>query len=149
MGKEVIYIGADHSGFQLKERIKEYLGKNKIQYEDLGGRGDKNDDYPDYAFKVAEKVSKNKNSKGILVCGTGTGMVIAANKVKSIRAAFAYDSYSARASREHNNANILCLRGRNFQEKKNLQLVKIWLSSVFSGKSRHERRLRKIVRYEI
>ena len=146
--KEVIYIGADHAGFSLKEKIKNYLDKNNIEHEDLSGKGNKNDDYPDFAFKVAEKVSKNKNSRGILICGTGTGMVIAANKVKGIRAAVAYDNYSARASREHNNANILCLRGRNFHENKNLQLVKIWLNAKFSKVKRHERRLRKITKYE-
>ena len=146
--KEAIYLGADHEGFQLKEKIKDYLDKNNIEYKDLGGKGNKNDDYPDYAFKVAEKVSKNKNSRGILICGTGTGMVIAANKAKGIRAVVAYDSYSARASREHNNANILCLRGRNFPENKNLQLVKIFLNTKFSSKERHERRLRKIAIHE-
>ena len=145
--KEVIFIGADHAGFSLKEKIKNYLDKNNIEYEDLGGKGEAHDDYPDYAFKVAEKVSKNKNSRGILICGTGTGMVIAANKAKGIRAVVAYDSYSARASREHNNANVLCLRGRNFSTKKNLHLVKLWLNSDFKGADRHKRRLKKIENY--
>lgn len=143
-----IYIGADHVGFQLKEKIKKYLDKSKINYEDLGGYGEKDDDYPDFAFKVAKSVAKNKNSRGILICGTGTGMVIAANKIKGIRAAVAYDSYSAKMAKSHNNANVLCLRGRNFPDNKNLKLVKIWLKEKFDEKARHKRRLRKISSFE-
>lgn len=146
--KEVIYLGADHAGFSLKEKIKKYFDKSHISYTDMGGKGNKDDDYPDFAFKVAKSVAKNKDSKGILVCGTGTGMVIAANKVKGIRAAVAYDEYSTRMAREHNNTNILCLRGRNFSDNKNLELVKIWLKSEFDGMGRHKRRLKKIENFE-
>ena len=148
MKKAVIYLGADHAGFSLKEKLKKYFDKRNINYEDIGGDGKSNDDYPDYAFKVAKKVSKEKDSKGILICGTGTGMVIAANKVKGVRAAVAYDNYSAKMAVEHNNSNVLCLRGRNFPDNKNIQLVKIWLNAKFSSKSRHKRRLRKITNYE-
>ena len=147
MEKSVVYLGADHAGFKLKEKIKKYFDKMGITYWDLGGKGEEGDDYPDYAFKVAEKVVKDKNSKGILICGTGTGMVIAANKIKGVRAAAAYDEYSARMAREHNDANILCLRGRHFSNEKNLKLVKIWLNAKFSGAKRHIRRIRKITDY--
>lgn len=148
MEKELIYLGADHAGFSLKEKIKKYFDKIRIAYEDLGGKGQKEDDYPDYAFKVAKSVAKNKNSKGILICGTGTGMAMAANKIKGIRAAVAYDKYSVKMAREHNNANILCLRGRNFLDNKNLELVKIWLKDKFNNKVKHKRRIRKIDNFE-
>ncbi len=148
MKKSVIYIGADHAGFSLKEKIKKYLDKTGIAYVDLGGKGEAGDDYPDYAFRVAERVVRDKNSKGILICGTGTGMVIAANKIKGIRAAVAYDNYSAKMAREHNDANVLCLRGRKFSDEKNLKFVKIWLNTRFSGARRHNRRIKKIKKYE-
>ena len=143
-----IYLGADHAGFNLKEELKTYFSKIGINYEDLGGKGDQDDDYSDYAFAVAKKVSREKNAKGILICGTGTGMVIAANKARGVRAAVGYDGYSARMAEEDNNVNILCLRGRKFSDSKNLKLIKIWLTSRFSGLERHKRRLRKIERYE-
>ncbi len=148
MKRRVVYLGADHAGFKVKEKLKKYLDSLGIFYEDLGGEGKEEDDYPDYAFKVAEKVSRNRNSKGILICGTGTGMVIAANKIRGIRAAVGYDDYSAKMAREHNDANILCLRGRNFSDKDNLKIVRIWLNSRFSNAKKHNRRLRKIGRYE-
>lgn len=148
MKKSVVYLGADHAGFPLKEKLKRYFDKMGITYEDLGGRGKDGDDYPDFAFAVAKKVSKDKNSSGILICGTGTGMVIAANKVKGVRAAVGYDSYSAMMGRQDNDVNVLCLRGRRFSDKKNLDLVKIWLGEKFSGLDRHKRRLRKIARVE-
>ncbi len=147
MKKSVVYIGADHAGFKLKEKLKKYFDKTGITYDDLGGKGEAGDDYPDYAFKVAERVARD-NSRGILICGTGTGMIIAANKIKGIRAAVAYDNYSAKMAREHNDANVLCLRGRNFSDAKNLQLVKIWLNTEFSEAKRHNRRIRKIANYE-
>jgi ribose 5-phosphate isomerase B len=149
MKKKVIYLGADHAGFKLKEKIKRYFDKAGIEYVDVGGEGDEGDDYPDYAFRVASKVANEKNARGILICGTGTGMVIAANKIKGIRAAVGYDSYSARMSREHNDVNVLCLRGRKMRDEENLSFVKIWLKEKFSGAKRHKRRLRKISKAEI
>ena len=144
-----IILGADHGGFELKEKIKEFLKKKKIEFEDAGTLGgDNTDDYPDYAFKVAEKVRRIKNSKGILICGTGTGMVIAANKVHGIRAAMVYDNYSAEMARKDNNVNILCLRGRKFSSRKAKKVVKIWLETEFSNAERHKRRLKKIEDYE-
>lgn len=143
-----IYLGADHAGFALKEKLKRYFSQNKIDYDDVGGDGNKGDDYPDYAFAVTKHVSKDKNSLGILICGTGTGMVIAANKTKGIRAAVAYDEYSAKMAKKHNNVNIVCLRGRKFPDTENLRLVQIWLKESFSNKKRHKRRLKKIEKFE-
>ena len=146
MKKEVtVILGADHAGFNLKEKLKKYFQKRRIPYEDVGTDGSKpHDDYPDYAVKAAKKVAKNKNYKGILVCGTGTGMAMAANKVKGVRAVIAYDPYSAKMSRVDNNANVLGLRGRFFPFARVKKIVDIWLSTPFSKKPRHKRRLRKI-----
>ena len=146
--KDVILIGSDHAGFKLKEKIKIYLQKNKFKFVDFGTFDDKPCDYPDIAIKVAGEVSKSKNRKGILVCGTGTGMVIAANKVRGARAVMCYDIYSAKMAREHNDANILCLRGRKFSSNKAINLLKVWINTKFSGKSRHKRRINKISKFE-
>ena len=146
--KQKVILGADHAGFKLKEKLKKYFKKENILYEDLGASSEKYVDYPDYAFKVAQKVSKNKDVKGILICGTGTGMVIAANKVKGVRAVAAYDAYSAKMSRLDNNANILGLRGRNFPYKKIENIVSIWLKTPFSKEKRHKKRISKIAKYE-
>lgn len=144
-----IIIGADHGGFELKEKIKDYLTKNGLEYDDVGTHGgNPKDDYPDYAFKVAERVSKIKNARGILICGTGTGMVVAANKIKGIRAAVAYDVYSAKTSRNDNDINVLCLRGRKFSASKAKKVVAIWLTTEFSNEARHKRRIEKIERFE-
>lgn len=143
-----IYLGSDHAGFRLKEKLKEYFEEQSILHEDLGTYSLGQVDYPDYAFKVAKKVSRQKDSRGILICGTGTGMVIAANKVKGIRAVAAYDKYSAKMSRIDNNANILGLRGRFFPFKKIKEIVSVWLTTPFSGKARHQRRINKIKKIE-
>ena len=144
-----IYIGSDHAGYALKEKIKTWFSKKDVYFEDFGNYGKKkHDDYPDYAFKVAEKVARHKESKGILICGSGTGMVIAANKVKGARAAVGYDAYSAKMSRVDNDANILCLRAREIPAKDDLNIIKAWLRAKFSGKDRHKRRIRKIGKYE-
>ena len=149
MKKEMaLYIGADHAGFALKEKIKKYLIKKGILYNDLTPIYNEKDDYPSIAFRVAQQVAREKNTQGILICGTGTGMVIAANKVRKVRAVAAYDSYSARMSREHNNANILCLRGKNFPFAKIRDIVSIWLKTSFRENVRHLRRLQAIAQYE-
>ncbi len=139
-----VFIGADHAGFTVKEKIKKFLKRKGIGYEDMGTDSRKSVDYPDFAFKVARKVAKTKNSRGILVCGTGTGMVIAANRVKGIRAVAAYDKYSAKMSRHDNDANVLALRGRLFPWEKTRKIISTWLESKFSGKARHKRRIGKI-----
>lgn len=139
-----VIIGSDHAGFKLKEKLKDYLKKKKIDYEDIGTYSEKSVDYPRFAEKVARKVAKNRSYKGILICGTGTGMTIAANKVKGIRAVAAYDIYTAKMSRTDNDSNVLGLRGRGFPLKKTLNIVNIWLKTPFSGNARHRRRLKEI-----
>lgn len=148
MQRQKLIIGADHAGFALKEKIKKHLSKKKIDFVDAGTYSEGPVDYPDIAKKVALAVRKDKNSKGILICGTGEGMAVAANKIKGILADLVYDSYVARMSREHGNANIICLRGRKFSHKKSIRLLDIWLSTKFSGAKRHARRLNKIKKLE-
>ncbi len=143
-----VIIASDHAGLRLKEKVKKYLKRKKIEYEDLGTESFTSVDYPDYALKVAEKVAKNKNTRGILVCGTGTGMTIAANKVKGIRAVAAYDAYSAKMSRIDNDTNVLGLRGRFFPLEKMKKIITVWLDTPFSGEKRHKRRIKKIRDYE-
>ncbi len=143
-----VILASDHAGLRLKEKIKKYLERKKIEYEDLGTESFTSVDYPDYALKVAEKVVKNKNTRGILVCGTGTGMTIAANKVKGIRAVAAYDVYSAKMSRIDNDTNVLGLRGRFFPFEKMKKIITVWLDTPFSGEKRHKRRIKKIGDYE-
>lgn len=143
-----IYIGADHAGFGLKEKLKKYFTDKKLSYEDFGTGSPEPVDYPDFAIAVAKNVAKEKDSRGILICGTGTGMVIAANKVKGIRAVAAYDKYSAKMSRNDNDANVLCLRGRFFPFEKIKEIVSVWLKTPFSGEVRHQRRINKIKRFE-
>ncbi len=143
-----VILASDHAGLRLKEKVKKYLERKKIEYEDLGTESFTSVDYPDYALKVAEKVAKNKNTRGILVCGTGTGMTIAANKVKGIRAVAAYDAYSAKMSRIDNDTNVLGLRGRFFPFEKMKKIITVWLDTPFSGEKRHKRRIKKIGDYE-
>lgn len=143
-----IYLGSDHAGFKLKERLKKYLRERAIPHEDMGTYSLDSVDYPDYAFSVARKVAKEKNSRGILICGTGTGMIVAANKVRGIRAVAAYDKYSAGMSRRDNDVNVLGLRGRFFPFEKIKEIISIWLATPFSKKSRHKRRINKIKQFE-
>ena len=145
-----VIIASDHAGYRQKERLKKYLVRRKIEYEDLGTDSLESVDYPDHAIKVAKKVARNrkKDYRGILVCGTGTGMTIAANKVKGIRAVAAYDTYSAKMSRVDNDTNVLGLRGRFFPYERAKKIVSVWLSTRFSEKKRHRNRLRKIAAYE-
>lgn len=148
MKKGTVILGSDHAGFATKERLKKEFDKKKIEYEDLGAfELNPKDDYPDIAFKVAEKVAKTKG-RGILLCGTGAGMTIAANKVKGIRAVEAYDTFTAKLSREHNNTNILSLSGWHIPFDKIKKIVNVWLNTDFSRDERHKRRLKKISNYE-
>lgn len=143
----MLYIGADHAGYETKKAIKKFLDKKKIPYIDIGtNKPKKSDDYPDYAKAVARYVSKSKENRGILICGTGTGMVMAANKVKGIRAALIYDKYTATMSRKDNDANVAALRGLGFPKSKAVDLVKLWLKTDFSEKVRHVRRVEKVNR---
>ena len=138
-----ISLASDHAGYLLKEDIKKKLIKNKIKVFDLGPYTKNSVDYPDYAKKVARSVSTKKTNLGILVCGSGTGMAMSANKFRKIRAAVCYNSVSTRLSRTHNNANILALGSRLTKEKDAIKLVNIFLSTKFEG-GRHLRRTKKI-----
>ena len=138
-----ICIASDHGGFNLKETIKDHLIKKNISIIDLGPFENKTVDYPDYAKKVANRIKAKKSDVGILVCGSGTGMAISANKTKTIRAAVCYNVNSTRLSREHNNANIISLGARLTSKKLSLKLVNIFLKTKFEG-GRHIKRVNKI-----
>ena len=144
--KTKIILAADHGGFELKEKLKKVLQANDIIFEDLSPKMVEGDDYPDIAFRAAQKVAKNKEL-GIFLCGTGLGMCIAANKVKGIRAAMAYDEATARLSRQHNDANVLCLGGRTTDEKTATIILKTWLTTRFL-EGHYTRRTEKIKRFE-
>lgn len=138
-----LYLGADHAGYQLKEKIKLWLEKENISYEDLGALTYcSNDDYPDYAQKVALKVVKEK-VKGILICGSGQGMCIAANKVKGVRAGLAKTVLDAELLKKHNHANILCLSGKSGINTI-IKIIKTFLQTKPSPAERHLRRINKI-----
>jgi len=138
-----IFISSDHAGYKLKEYIKNYLKRKKLNFKDFGPNNDRKVDYPDYAHKVAKKVKLNKMNVGILVCGSGTGMNIAANKHKKIRAAQCFNIKSTKLSRLHNDANIITLGSRLITKKKALQFVNIFLNTKFDG-GRHKKRINKI-----
>ncbi len=142
-----IGIGSDHGGFELKEYIKEYLDREGISYIDYGTNSIESVDYPDYGKKVSEAVVSKEVDKAIVICGTGIGISIACNKVKGIRCALCGDTYSARMSREHNDANILALGGRVIGRDLALEIVSIWLKTKFEG-GRHEKRVEKISEIE-
>ena len=138
-----ICISSDHAGFKVKDLIKDALIKSKIPIIDLGPFNDKSVDYPDYAKKVSKRVIRKKSDIGILVCGSGTGMAISANKIKGIRAAVGYNIKSTQLSRQHNNANILCLGSRLTKRKNVIKILSIFLNTKFEG-GRHKRRINKI-----
>ncbi len=138
-----ISLASDHAGFTLKEIIKKKLIKNKVKVLDFGPFNKDKVDYPDYAKKVARNISSKKTNMGILVCGSGTGMAMSANKLRKIRAAVCYNSVSTRLSRTHNNANILALGSRLTNKREALKIVNIFLSTKFEG-GRHLRRIKKI-----
>ena len=138
-----IFLSSDHAGYKLKEIIKIYLDKIMIKYTDLGPFSNDRVDYPDYAHKVAKKVKTNKNYVGILVCGSGMGMNIAANKHKNIRAAQCFNVKSTKLSRLHNDANIITLGSRLLSKKNALKFVDVFLNTKFEG-GRHTKRIRKI-----
>ena len=138
-----IFISSDHAGFKLKESIKMYLSKKRLSFQDLGPSNDDKVDYPDYAHKVAKKVKTNKNNVGILVCGSGTGMNIAANKHKNIRAAQCFNLKSTKLSRLHNDANIITLGARVLSKNNALKFISVFLNTKFEG-GRHKRRIKKL-----
>ncbi len=142
-----IAIGADHAGYALKEVLIAHLREQGVEVVDFGTHGMDSVDYPDYARAVAEAVARGKADYGVLICGTGVGMAITANKVPGIRAAAVSDVYSAKMSRAHNDANILCLGGRVVGPGLAIEILEAWLHTPFEG-GRHARRLEKIRRME-
>jgi ribose 5-phosphate isomerase B len=143
MSFKKICIASDHAGYDLKEKIKDFLVKKDISIIDLGPYTNDSVDYPDYAKKAAKRVLLKKSDAGILVCGSGTGMAITANKFKGIRAAQCYNKKSTILSRNHNDANIICLGSRILKDKEALNLVVYFLNSKFEA-GRHQKRLKKI-----
>jgi len=142
-----IAFGNDHAALLMREPILERLREAGHEIVDIGATTDASVDYPDYAEKVGEMVAGGQADLGVLVCGTGIGMSIAANKVPGVRAAVCTDEYAARMARAHNNANVLALRGRRMDEKQNLDILDAFLSVPFEG-DRHQRRINKIADIE-
>jgi len=142
-----IGIACDHGGFALKEELKAFLQSMGVDAVDFGSFDEVSVDYPDFGTQVAERVSRGELERGLLICGTGIGMSIVANKFSGVRAALVNELYSARCSREHNDANILVLGGRVIGPGLAREIVRIWLETPFSG-GRHERRLEKIAALE-
>ena len=138
-----IIIASDHAGYKLKEELKEYLKELGHETEDLGTNSEQPVDYPDYGYKAAKQAS-DSGDKGILLCGSGIGMSIVANKVKGIRAALCHNEYTAKAARQHNDANILCLGARDIDTETAKKITKIFLETEVSSEARHKRRISEI-----
>jgi ribose 5-phosphate isomerase B len=145
--KPRIALGSDHAGFHAKETIKKYLEGAGYGVDDVGTWSEESVDYPDFARAAAERVASGENPLGIVVCGTGIGVAIAANKVEGIRAALAHDSLTARRAREHNNANVLALGGKVVGDDEAIAIVQEFLNAQFAG-GRHQRRIDKIMKIE-
>lgn len=142
-----IAIASDHAGREMKEDLKEFLSSLGIDVVDMGVNDDKSVDYPDYGIPVADRVSKGEVPRGVLVCGTGIGMSILANKFNNVRAALVNDVYTARMAKEHNNANILVIGGRIVGKGLAREMLKTWIEARFEG-GRHQTRLDKITELE-
>ncbi|MBW1897697.1 MAG: ribose 5-phosphate isomerase B [Deltaproteobacteria bacterium] len=140
--KSPIIIGSDHAAFPLKEKLKQFIVEKGIEIQDAGTDGENSVDYSDFGIKVAMAVSKGEYKRGILLCGTGLGMSMVANRFPHVRAALCSDLFSAKMSREHNDSNILVLGGRIVGEALAIELVKAWLETPFEG-GRHQQRLDK------
>ena len=143
----MVVLGADHGGFRLKEAVRAYLEQNSIPYKDYGCYSEDSVDYAPFAFQVASDVAQGKAEQGILCCGTGIGISIAANKVKGIRAAVCTNEFCAEATRRHNDANVLCMGGRVIDEETAVKLAKLFLETPFEG-GRHARRIAQIEQIE-
>lgn len=147
--KPFIYVGSDHGGFEDKKAVIDWLTDNGFEFEDMGAYTyDPADDYPEYAFATAHMVAKHPKSLGILLCKSGAGMVIAANKIKGIRAVDVQNQYDAVHAKEHNNANVMSLAGERLQKEDIISLVESFINTPFSGHERHVRRLKKIEDFE-
>ncbi|MBS4223434.1 ribose 5-phosphate isomerase B [Lederbergia citrea] len=142
-----VAVASDHGGIHIREEIKHLLEEMKIEYDDFGCDCEDSVDYPDYALPVAEKVAKGEYDRGILICGTGIGMSISANKVKGIRCALVHDVFSAKATRQHNNSNVLAMGERVIGAGLAREIAKTWLETEFEG-GRHQTRISKITNYE-
>jgi ribose 5-phosphate isomerase B len=142
-----IAIASDHGGFELKEVLKAFLASLSVEVTDLGTTGEASVDYPDFGIQVSERVSKGEVERGVLICGSGIGMSVVANKFPRVRAALVHDLFSARLSREHNDANILVLGGRLVGKDLAKEIVRVWLETPFTG-GRHQKRLDKITALE-
>jgi ribose 5-phosphate isomerase B len=142
-----IALGADHAGFEEKEKLKKTLDEIGVEYEDLGTFSNDSVDYPDYAKKVGEAVASGKVEQGIVVCGSGIGIGIAANKIHGVRAAQAWNEETARLARQHNDANVLSIGARVIPEAEIPKIVKAWFDADFEG-GRHEKRVEKITALE-
>jgi len=139
-----VVIGSDHGGYRLKEDLKPYVESLGHEVIDIGCHSEQSTDYPDYAGVACEKVLSGEADKAILVCGTGIGMCIAANKIPGIRCALLSDTFSAQATREHNDTNVLALGGRVVGPGLAREIVRVWLETPFSREERHVQRLNKI-----
>lgn len=143
----MILLAADHGGYELKEGIIKYFKENNISYKDLGTNSADSVDYPDYGIKLGEELMKNDYEFGIVVCGTGIGISIAANKVKGVRAALVYDLNTAKLAKEHNNANVIALGGRTTKLEDAISYINKFKETKFE--LRHQNRLDKISKYEV
>lgn len=143
-----IAVGSDHAAFGLKTKVIERLRSQGHSVEDLGTHSEASCDYPPVAFDVAGRVSQGAAERGILMCGTGIGMSIAANKVAGVRAALVYSERVAAGTRDHNDSNVLVLAGREFSDEANLRMMDVWMATPFSQGDRHKRRLEEISNYE-
>lgn len=142
-----IIIGSDHAGYNMKERIKKELG-NQYDFVDVGPDSDESVDYPKYAQKVAQQVAMSPGAQGVVICGNGVGICIAANKVNGIRCGLAYSIESAKSARQHNDANIVSVGGRSPMMDDPVEIVKTFLETDFSGDERHARRVKEIMEME-
>ena len=142
-----IAIGSDHAGYELKCQLVNYLQHNNVEVHDMGTFNQDSVDYPDYAVQVCQTLARDNSDFGILICYTGIGMCMAANKFKGIRAALYHETYTAKMSREHNNANVLAMGGRTTGFGIADEIVRIWMNTKFVG-GRHERRVNKIMALE-
>jgi ribose 5-phosphate isomerase B len=142
-----VAIASDHAGIRIREEIKKLMDELGIEYIDLGCDCETSVDYPDYAIPVAEKVANGEVDRGILICGTGIGMTIAANKVKGVRCALCHDVYSAKVTRQHNDSNVLAMGERVIGPGLAREIAEVWLTTKFEG-GRHARRVEKITQYE-
>jgi ribose 5-phosphate isomerase B len=148
MGTKVA-VGADHGGFPLNERVIAHLSQNGYEIIDFGTRtGSVADDYPDYALEVGRAIQRGEAEIGILICGSGVGAAVAANKLKGIRAALCGDTYSAHQCREHDDCNVLCMGARVTGSELAMEIVRAFVNAKFTGEERHQRRLRKVAEME-